>query len=105
MQADVAPGSTIVLKIKKTPTSAAAAKTLSRLFAKDPANKKRLAARKATRARHQIPARRGGRIWLGKSPAPRLVQPVEGDTCTLLATTDVLRDLGSVSRFVNVSPR
>lgn len=101
----IKPGSVVKLEITKNPSNQAAAKTLSRLFAKDPANQRASRRRKQIRTKQFDPRPRGGRLWVVRPSAPRLVQPRVGDSCTLRATIDVLRDLGSVSRFVKVSGR
>lgn len=101
---DIKPGTTVTVTVKKTPNCEAAAKTLSRLFAKDPANRKPRLFRKKLLAAAVTGHRRGGRTWYGHERAPRLFQPVSGDSCSLRATCDVIRDLGSVERFIAVNP-
>jgi len=102
MATQLRPGSTITLTLKKAPTNAAACKTLSRLFAKDPIHRKARRTRKKLLTNQLEVRRRGGRPWEVRSKAPRLVQPTQGDACTILATPDVIRDLGSVERFITV---
>jgi hypothetical protein len=102
MPVDIKPGSKVSIKITKNPSNEAAAKTLSRIFAKDPVNKRARVRRKKLLADAVDPRRRGGRPWEVRSKAPRLVKPMQGDACHILATMDVIRDLGSVSRFVEV---
>ncbi|RIK64263.1 MAG: hypothetical protein DCC65_14700 [Planctomycetota bacterium] len=102
MASEIKPGTTISLTVTKTPTSEAAAKTLSRLFGKDAANKRERVRRKRLLADSMEVRRRGGRPWEVRNKAPRLVQPKKGDACTIHATTDVIKDLGSVTRFVAV---
>lgn len=104
MAADIQPGSTINITIKKTPTNQAAAKTLSRLFAKAPGARRQRETRKKLRTNMMDVRRRGGRPWEVRQRAPRLIQPVRGDTCAIKATCDVIRDLGSVASFVDVMP-
>lgn len=104
MLVDIEPGTKVSIKVAKTPTNAAAEKTLSRLFAKDLANRKARQNRKKLRQNAIELRRRGGRLWAVRPKAPRLAQPVEGAVCTLLATSDVIADLRSVNRFIDVSP-
>lgn len=104
MAADIKPGTKISLTVTKNPTNEAAAKTLSRLFAKDPVNKRERVRRKKLLSDAMEVHRRGGRPWEVRSKAPRLVQPKKGDACRISATTDVLKDLGSVTRFIAVKP-
>jgi hypothetical protein len=103
MAAEIKPGSTVQLKVKRTVVSQAAAKTLSRLFAKDPANKKARRWRKKLLKGSMEVRRRGGRPWEVRQKAPRLFQPTTGDACKILATPDVIGDIHSVSRYVDVS--
>jgi hypothetical protein len=105
MAVDIQPGSTVRIKVTKTPNSEGAAKTLSRLFAKDPVNKKLRVRRKKLRTNAMEVRRRGGRPWEVRQKAPRLVQPMAGATCSIRATTDVIGDLNSVARFIEVSSK
>ena len=100
---DIAPGSRIQVKIVKTPTSAAAAKTLVRLLSKDDRvyeEKKRLDRVRVSGFRT---IRRGGRLWPIHLVKRQPVRPVAGEIGTIRATVDVLPDLKSVSRFIDVS--
>lgn len=103
MSLDITPGTVVTVKIKKTPRCAAAAKTLSRLFGKDPVNKKKRVQRKKLLAAAMDVRRRGGRPWEVRPLAPRLVQPEQGDSCRIRATSDVIGDLRSVARFIDVA--
>ena len=105
MAVDVKPGSSVVITITKAPTNEAAAKTLSRVFGKDAKARKLRMRRKELRIHGSHPIRRGGRIWMVRPKAPRLVMPEKGDTCTIRATVDVIADLGSVSRFVSIKSK
>ncbi|GMU33180.1 MAG: hypothetical protein HS101_12090 [Planctomycetia bacterium] len=104
MAAEISPGTVISVTVTKSPTNEAAAKTLSRIFAKDPENKRERGRRKKLLVAAVEVRRRGGRPWEVRSKAPRLVQPIKGDGCRITASSDVLRDLGSVQRFVAVKP-
>ncbi len=99
MATQTQPGTLIKLSVTRNPTNAAAAKTLSRLFAKDAANK--LARRKRKRLLQSAvrTRQRGGRQWAIRPRIPKDI-PAKGDHCTVFATPDVLRDLQSLSRFV-----
>jgi hypothetical protein len=104
MSIEVAPGTKVNVKVKKAPSNAAAVKTLSRLFAKAPAAPRARRFRKKLLASTMDVRRRGGRPWEVRQKAPAIFQPVPGDACTILATCDVINDLRSISRFVEVSP-
>ncbi|MBX2850351.1 MAG: hypothetical protein KTR15_01240 [Phycisphaeraceae bacterium] len=103
--ADIAPGSTVNVKIVKTPTNASARKTLVRILSKDAeviAENKRL---KKVRKTNQTHSPRGGRwrVWEGRLPKQHPVEGKLGEAGTVLASPDVLTDLKSVERFVEVS--
>jgi len=103
--ADIAPGTTVNIKIVKQPASEGARKTLVRLLSKDAeviAENKRL---KSVRQTNQTHSPRGGRwrVWEGRLPKQRPVTGVVGESGTILATVDVLTDLNSVDKYVEVS--
>jgi hypothetical protein len=102
MALDVQPGGKINIMVAKTPTNEGAAKTLSRIFAKDVNSRNARRRRKHLRDSVIVDHRRGGRPWYYRPHAPRLFQPVKGASCTILVTTDVVGDLRSVARFIEV---
>lgn len=104
MSLDLTPGTKVCIKVAKTPASEAAAKTLSRIFAKDRANRSARRHRKALRASESREHRRGGRPWAYLPKAPRLFQPVKGSSCTVLVTPDLVGDICSVERLIQVEP-
>lgn len=103
---DLTPGTKITLKIVKQPTSAAASKTLMRLLSKDPAviaeNKRHAKIRK----KQETMSPRGGRwrVWESRLAKQHPVTGAIGEEGTFVASYDVLKDLPSVSRFVEISP-
>jgi hypothetical protein len=97
---DIAPGTKVTVKVTSTIKNAAAAKTLGRLFLKDPA----IAARRRKTPKDVVLHQRGGRMWRQKAKGTVCRPPALGQSATLVATVDVIRDLASVSRFVDVSP-
>lgn len=104
--ADITPGSTVNIKIVKQPANEGARKTLVRLLSKDPevvAENKRL---KKVRKTNQTHSPRGGRwrVWEGRLPKQRPVTGAVGESGTIFASPDVVTDLGSVEKFVEVSP-
>ncbi len=100
---DIAPGSRIHVKIVKEPTSAAAAKTLVRILSKDAGVQAENARQREIRTRLYNPKRRGGRTYAGHVVKQHPVKGCAGESGTITATLDVLRDLNSVQRFVEVS--
>jgi hypothetical protein len=99
MANEMKPGQPIRVTINKTVNRASARKTLERLFMKDKSVSRPL----ATRSRNfkAQPKRRGGTIWTKR---PNKIHPdlKKGDTATFTATPQFLRDLKSVSDFVDV---
>ncbi|GAB4195438.1 MAG: hypothetical protein Kow00105_09670 [Phycisphaeraceae bacterium] len=100
----IAPGSKITVKIVKTPTNAAAGKTLQRILAKDPVFRAEDNRQAKIRKVHYNPRMRGGRLYGGRVVKQPAVLGRAGETGTITATLDVLRDLGSVQRFIEVTP-
>jgi len=102
---DLQTGSTIQVRLTRPPTNEAAAKTLSRIFGRAPEYKRKRTCRKRLTRDVIEFRRRGGRLWRVAPKAPRLAQPEPGAECNLLATTQLLRDLQSVNRFVEVNAK
>lgn len=100
----IAPGSKINVKIVKQPTNAAASKTLMRVLAKDPVVNAEHVRQTKVRKKNYSPSRRGGRLYGGYVVKQHPVKGRLGEAGTVTATLQVLRDLGSVQRFVEVSP-
>ena len=100
---DVSMGSQARVEIIKTPSNAAALKTVRRILAKDEriaANKRRA---KESRAGSMRVKQRGGRPWEHRPKMKHAVDGVVGEAGTVKVTQDVLNDLKSVSRFVKVT--
>lgn len=105
MAVELKPGTVVQVTVKRTPTNEAAAKTLSRIFAKDPANRRLRPRRKKLLAGAIDIRRRGGRPWEVRSKAPRLIRPTKGAACSLAVTVDLLPDLRSVERFIEIKAK
>lgn len=99
----IAPGTQVSVEIVETPTNAAARKTLTRIALKNPDLAKRERARKEKRPSLQT-WRRGGRPWEHRMRTKPGVSLAPGQSYSVRATVDVLRDLASVERFVKVNP-
>ena len=98
MLESIRPGLPVTVTVVKQPRSAAAAKTLTRVLNKDPHNKAEDKRLTKDRKRNTERRQRGGRLW-----AVRLVKQHPacgriGETGTVVATTDVLRDLRKIGR-------
>jgi len=100
---DIKPGSRIALQIKAMPTSEAARKTVVRLCSKDPdvqrINRRRKRSRPSLRTKM-----RGGRFWQHRMKARSAAEIEPGRRYTILASPDVIRDLPSVRRWIDVQP-
>ena len=99
---DIQVGQNIQVKVVKTPTNAAARKTIVRVLNKDPEAQQRAQTQRDIRDLHNKPTARGGREWISRIPVQPASKAETGETGTLRATYDVLRDLKSVERFVEV---
>ena len=99
----VSPGSRINVTIVKQPSNAGAVKTLVRVLSKDrkvQAENKRL---RKVRDRHFRSKRRGGRDYPLYVVKQRPIKGERGESGTVIASPDVLSDLRSVRRFIEVS--
>ena len=98
----ITPGNVVSIEVTAPPTSAAARKTLVRLFRKDP----HVARHQRWQDRHR-PSwqtwRRGGRLWHHQMKSLPPVKLIPGSRYSVLATVDVIRDLESVQRWVKVT--
>src|SRR5688500_198245 len=99
MAKDLKPGQTVRVTISKTINRDAARKTIERLFRKDRTVTAPIEAREANFK--DLPKRRGGRIWT-KRPNKVHLALNRGDAATVKATPQAIKDLQSVSDFVEV---
>jgi hypothetical protein len=103
MLQDIKPGTKVQVKVTKAPTNAAARKTIVRLLSKDKTVQAEDARLRKARKNNFRQGRRGGRFWDINVPKQPAVEARAGTSKTITATLDVLSDLKSVSRFVEVS--
>jgi hypothetical protein len=102
MAANIKPGQWVNITVKSEPRAAAARKTMIRLFRKDArvaAEHKRLA-----RARPVRFDRRGGRPWGDRPKFLPVARTTPGSSYRIFASVDVLRDLKSIDKYVDVKP-
>jgi hypothetical protein len=99
---DIKPGSKISVKVLKRPASAAAVKTVVRLLSKDVTVKHENARLKQARENHFRQKRRGGRFWDILVPKQHPVKGEPGESGVITASLDVLTDLKSVAKYVEV---
>jgi len=101
---DIAPGSDVKVTITNRVTNEAARKTLQRVLAKSDDAKAEKKRQQKVRERHNRPYIRSGRVWVDRVPKFPVVSLEPGSSETIKATVDVLNDLKSVQRFVEVQP-
>ena len=101
---DIQIGTNVQVKVVNHPTNQAAVKTLCRILAKDATvkeEKKRLD--KVADANLKYSSR-GGRPWIQRMVKIHPVKGTVGDQGVVFASADVIADLKSVSRFIEVTP-
>jgi hypothetical protein len=97
-------GKTVAIELTALPRSAAARKTLVRLFAKEP----QVVRAERWRYRHRPSLqtwRRGGNYWHHQMKTRPLFDLKVGRRVSLLATLDIARDLASVERYLKITAR
>lgn len=101
---DIAPGDTVTVKITKTPTNVAGRKTLQRVLCKDAGHAAEVRRHRDVRDRNTPKSTRGGRwrVWEGRMVKQHPVHGTAGEQGTVTASYDVLQDLKSVERFIEV---
>src|SRR5262245_61093498 len=101
---NIKPGSRVNVKVVKLPTNAAASKTIVRILSKDRSVRKENERLSRVRRDNWEQKRRGGRFWDNNVVKQNAVKPTTGVSKTVVASLDVLADLRSVSKFVEVTP-
>jgi len=102
MAGEIKPGQWITVKVKSQPKAAAGRKTLVRLAEQDPKIKRER--ERLARSRPVGGHRRGGRIWADRPPRVNIVEVKPGATYRIFGSVDVLRDLKSIDRYVELTP-
>ncbi len=102
MLADVKPGQWVTIRITKPPRAESRRKTLIRLCEKDPAMRKERERLKRSRLVRRD--RRGGRLWADRPARIPTVCTAPGSTYRIFASLDVLAELKSIERSVEVAP-
>lgn len=97
-------GQKVHVKIARQPTNAAARKTLARLLANDPQIAAEERRRKDVRQANKHTRTRAGRPWIVRPVRKPSVRGHLGEAGTITASYDVIKDLKSVAKFIEVSP-
>ena len=104
MMDDITLGSQVQIKVVKTPRKGAAVKTLVRLLSKDDVFRTENNRIHRLRKTHNRVKQRGGRPWTVRMVKLTSARGEAGESGTITATTDVINDLRSVARFIEVAP-
>ncbi len=98
-------GDTITVKVTKTPTNAAGRKTLQRVLCKDPGHAAEVRRHRDVRDANTEKTTRGGRyrVWESRMVKQHPVAGEQGDQGTISASYDVMKDLKSVEKFIEVA--
>lgn len=91
-------------EIVKMPTRESQRKTLERLMRMQPEVAKglrRLALRR--KKEDNVGNQRGGRTWISRVKASKLVNVARGESFTLHVTPQILPDLKSVEKYLNIT--
>ncbi len=99
---EIKPGQWVNITVKSEPRSEGGRKTLVRLLEKDPTARKERTRLKRSRPREQHS--RGGRMWNDNPPAITVVAVKPGVSKRVFASLDVLKDLASIAKYVEVTP-
>lgn len=99
---DVKPGSKINIKIVHRPTNIAASKTLERVLCKDPEHASEVQRHRKIRGKQTPSKQRGGREWVQRMVKQHPVVGTIGESGTVVASLDVLKDLKRVQRFIEI---
>jgi hypothetical protein len=94
-------GKDVKVTVKKNPSTEAAKKTLVRIWLKDATHKRRARTMQQVRKKETVWHKRGGRQWPIR-PEVILPNPKPGNECKIRVTPDVLNDLNSVEKFVEI---
>jgi hypothetical protein len=104
MAAAIQAGQNVHVKVVKPPATHGATKTIIRLLSKDKAAMREAARQRRIRKVGYAPQPRGGRLYGGFVVKQHPVKGVVGESGTIFASLDVVRDLASVAKFVEVTP-
>jgi hypothetical protein len=100
----IVPNTELTFTIVKAPTRPASRKTIERLMWMQPQVKKDLSLLQRHRKQKDIKYTiRAGRVWFDRPRATRTVRCEKGASFTLKITPQIVNDLKSVSKYLEVS--
>lgn len=101
--ADLTANATVTCTVTAMPKNASATKTIRRLMRMQPEIQKGLAMLARRRARtDNVPTRRAGRIWINRKRPTALTRVAVGESFTLHLTPQILPDIKSVEKYLEV---
>lgn len=95
---DIQPGARIKVTVKSAVKTSRAGKTLARIFMRDGEVRKK----GLVRPKQVIQSTRAGRLWNHRPTGSNQLPPNVGDSASIIATVDIIRDLHSVEPFIDV---
>ncbi len=101
MPITIAPNDTVTFTVASVPSRSAQRKTIERLMRMQPGIQRSLL--KRARKRRQvdnIAHQRGGRMWMVRVAATKMVRVEPGETFTIRIRPQIIPDLRSVERFL-----
>ena len=100
----IAPNTELTFTIVKEPTRPAARKTIERLMWMQPQAKKDLSMLQRRRKQKDIKYTiRAGRVWFDRPRATRTVRCTKGASFTLRVTPQIVNDVKSVEKYLDIS--
>lgn len=100
---DFTPGSTVSLVVTKVPAKTSHVKTLERLLRMQPDIQSGLARVAKARQGKNREQQRGGRIWVARIRATKLVRVAPGAALTLFVTPQIVPDLRAVAAYLKAA--
>ena len=101
--ADLTPTSTVTFTVNTLPKAERARKTIQRLMRMQPEIQKGLSMLHRRRAqKDNVPTNRAGRIWVNRAKTTKLTRVAVGETFTLRLTAQMIPDIQSVERYLDV---
>lgn len=97
------PGTTVTLRVKTVPATAKARKTIERLMRLNPKAQRTLDKVAKVRGRTTPLNQRGGRMWASRIPATKCVGCEAGATFPLRITPQIIPDVASVGRYIEIA--
>lgn len=98
----IATGQTVTFTISQTPKRDAPRKTLQRLMRLQPSVRGGLKKLQERRRHENHTYIRAGKAWTARVKATRLTTVAEGETFTLTLTPQILPDVRSIERYVDM---